>query len=58
MAIFARRVEHALDVTVQRPHHADPRVHYEVAALGGTDQAADRGLPLVELLLGLRKPVM
>ena len=32
-------------------------MHQEVAALGGADQATDRGLPLVELLIGLRKLV-
>jgi len=32
-------------------------MHQEVAALGGADQATDRGLPLVELLIGHRKLV-
>jgi hypothetical protein len=27
MLLFARRVEHALDVTVYCPHHANPREH-------------------------------
>jgi len=31
------------------------RVHHEVAAFRGADQATDRSLPLVELLLGLRQ---
>ena len=30
-------------------------MHQEVAAFGGTDQAADRGLPFLEILLGLWK---
>jgi hypothetical protein len=32
-------------------------MHQEVPALRGADQATDRGLPLVELLIGLRKLV-
>jgi len=45
----------ALDVAVQRSQHSDPRVHQEVAALGGTDQASDCGLPFGQVLLGLRQ---
>ena len=39
MRVLPVGVEHPLDVTVQRPQHSDPRMHQEVAALGGTDQA-------------------
>jgi hypothetical protein len=49
------RVEHALDVAVQCLHHADPRMHQEVATFGGTDQALDRGLPVRQVLFGLRQ---
>jgi len=45
MLVFPRRIKHAVDVTVRSPHDADARVHQEIATLGGTDQAADRGLP-------------
>jgi hypothetical protein len=31
-------------------------MHQEVAAFGGTDQAAGRGLPFRKILFGLRKP--
>jgi hypothetical protein len=31
------------------------RVHHEVPALGGADQATNRGLPFLEVLLGLRR---
>ena len=34
--VFPIRVEHPLDVPVQRPQHADPGMHHEVAAFGGT----------------------
>jgi feruloyl esterase len=53
MNIFARGTEHALDVAVQRSQHSDPRVHHQVAALGGTDQASDCGLPFGQVPLGL-----
>jgi hypothetical protein len=47
MMVFPVGAEHALDVPVQRPHNADPCTHHEIAAFGGTDQTADRGLPNV-----------
>jgi hypothetical protein len=40
MGVFAIRIEHPLDVTVQCPQHADARMHDEVAAFGGADQEA------------------
>jgi hypothetical protein len=55
MGIFAGRFEHPLDMPVQGPQHADPRMHQEVAAFGHTDQTTDRGLPFCEVLLGLRQ---
>ena len=51
--ILAFRIEHALDVPVQRAQHSDPRVHQEVPAFRGTDQAVNRGLPFPGLLFGL-----
>ena len=30
-------------------------MHQEIAALGGADQAADCGLPFLEILLGFRQ---
>jgi len=45
MRILPIRIEHPLDVAVQGSQHADARVHQEIAALGGTDQTAGRGLP-------------
>jgi hypothetical protein len=42
MRVFPLGVEHALDVTIQCPEHADPRMHHEVPALSGRDQDADR----------------
>jgi hypothetical protein len=30
------------------------RVHWEVTAIGGTDQVMDRGLPMLTVLLCLR----
>jgi hypothetical protein len=49
--IFPVGIEYPLDVAVQRSQHSDPRVHQEVAALGGTDQASDCGLPFGQILL-------
>jgi hypothetical protein len=53
MLLFARRVKHALDVAVQRPHDTDARMHQEVAAFCGADQATDCPLPFLEVLLSL-----
>ncbi len=55
MSVFAIRIERPFDAAVQRPQDPDTQMHQKVAALGGADQATDRGLPLVELLVGLRK---
>jgi hypothetical protein len=33
------------------------RVHWEVTAIGGTDQVMDRGLPMLTVLLCLRSPL-
>jgi hypothetical protein len=52
MRVFAIRIEHSFDVAVQRAHYPDARMHQKVAALCGANQATDRGLPFVELLLG------
>jgi hypothetical protein len=46
MMILARWMENPPDMAIGRPQDADPRVHQEVAAFGGSDQAADRGLAL------------
>jgi hypothetical protein len=55
MMIFARRIRHPFDVTVQRAHDADARHHRRAAvAFGDQDQRLDRRLPLLELLFGLR----
>jgi hypothetical protein len=40
MRVFARLIEHSFDVPIERPQHADPRMHDEVAAFGGADQEA------------------
>ncbi|WP_154072345.1 hypothetical protein [Bradyrhizobium erythrophlei] len=45
MMLFASWIKHPFNVPVQRPQDADPRMHQEVTALGGTDQAADGRLP-------------
>jgi hypothetical protein len=46
-------VEHPRDVPVQSPHHADARMHQEVAAFGGADQAVDSSLLVGMVLLCL-----
>jgi hypothetical protein len=53
MRVFVRSIERPFDVPVQSAQHPDARVHQEIAALGGTDQAAGRGLPFLEVLLCL-----
>jgi hypothetical protein len=55
MRVFARLIKHALDVPIECPQHTDARMHQEVAAFGGADQAGHRGLPFLEVLLGLRQ---
>jgi hypothetical protein len=54
MSILARGIKLANPVPVQRPHDTDARVHQEVAAFRGADQAGHRGLPFLEILLSLR----
>src|SRR5258708_6356403 len=44
--IFARGIEHPLDVAVQRPHDADASEHRRAAQFCNQDQALNRGLPL------------
>jgi hypothetical protein len=44
MGIFAIGIEHPFDVTIQRPHDADPRHHRRTAA-AAQHQRLDRGLP-------------
>jgi hypothetical protein len=55
MRVFAIGIEHPFGVTVQRPQHTNARVHHEVAAFRGADQAGHRRLPFLESLLGLRQ---
>jgi hypothetical protein len=56
MMVFARRIEHPLDVTVQGFHDADPRKHRRAAvAFGDEDQDFNGSLPLLDLLFGLRQ---
>lgn len=40
---------------VERLQHADTRLHQEVSAFSGTDQATYRGLPRLKVLFGLGK---
>jgi hypothetical protein len=40
MRVFARLIKHSLNVSVQRPQHADTCMQREIAAFGGVDQAA------------------
>ena len=55
MGVFAIGIERPLDVAVQRHQHPDARMHQEVAAFGGADQAGHRGLLFLEVLLSLWK---
>jgi hypothetical protein len=49
MMFFAIGIEHAFDVSVQRPHDADPGEHRRAAVLGDQEKQFDRGLPLLDL---------
>jgi hypothetical protein len=55
MRVLAIGTKHALDVAIERPQDADARVHQEVATFSGADQATDRGLPFLGVLLSLRQ---
>ena len=55
MCDLARGIKHALDVPIECPQHADARMHQKVAAFGGANQAAVRGLPFRKILLSLRQ---
>jgi hypothetical protein len=50
--LFARRFEHALDVTVQGAHHANPRKHRRPAGRRDHDQGFHRRLPFRRFVLG------
>ena len=55
MRMLSRCSEHLLNVPIDSPHHADARVHEQVAAFGGADQATDRCLPFLDILLSPRQ---
>jgi len=55
MMVFTIRIEHSLNVAVQRPHDADPREHRRATRCRDQDQGFHRGLPLRGLVLCLRK---
>jgi hypothetical protein len=48
MRIFAVRIEHALNVTVQRPHDTNPRHHRRAAMLDHQHQRLNAGLAFRE----------
>jgi hypothetical protein len=55
MMVFAIRIKHPLDVTVQGPHDADARHHRRAAvAFGDQDQDFNGSLPFLDLLFCLR----
>jgi hypothetical protein len=55
MRLFAGRIEHSLNVTVQRLHDADARKHRRAAVRRDQDQGRHCRLPLRRRVLGLRK---
>ena len=56
MRLFARWIEHALDVAVQCRHSANPCRHRVAAVLRDQDQQLGRGLSFRRALLGLGQP--
>jgi hypothetical protein len=52
--MLSRCREHPLNVPIERWQHTDVRVHQEVAAFSGADQATDCRLPFLEILFSLR----
>jgi hypothetical protein len=55
MRFLARWIEDALNVTVQRQHHAYAREHRRAAALGNQQQRLHRGQPFFSIVFGLRQ---
>jgi hypothetical protein len=53
MRVLARRVKLSNVAAVQCPHHADARHHDRAVELDDREQGLYRGLPLLEMLLGL-----
>jgi len=45
MSLFAIGIEHPLDMSIERPHHADQRHHRRPVLFGDQDQAFHRCLP-------------
>jgi hypothetical protein len=45
MKVFARRIEHPLDVTVQGPHDTDAREHRRPVMCCNQQKRLHRGLP-------------
>ena len=55
MRMLSRCSEHPFNVPIDSSHHVDARLHWHVAAFGGADQATDRCLPFLDILLSLRQ---
>jgi len=52
MFVFARRIEHALDVSADHPHYANPRAQRWPALFCDQQQRFHRGLPFVGIVFG------
>jgi len=55
MCLFARAIEHALNVPIERLHDADARKHRQAAERRHQGQRFHRRLPFRKLVNGLRK---
>ena len=53
MRVLPQRVELSFDMTVQRPHDADPGAHRRAAAHGNKQKRFHRGLPFCAIVFGL-----
>ena len=55
MCLFARAIEHALNVPIQRLHDADARKHRWPVKFCDQQQRFDRGLPFIGIVFRFRQ---
>jgi hypothetical protein len=55
MLVLPRRIEHALDVTIQRSHHAYPGVHRRPIMFSNQHESCHCSLPFFGIVFRLRQ---